>query len=59
MAILKDNKQHNDYIQSMENYISSFESMTPAEAKKEAKNSLMRSGILTKKGKIKKNIVNR
>lgn len=55
---ISTNNQHAEYIQGMKNYISTLESMSPAAAKKEAKNSLMRSGILTKRGKIKKRIVN-
>ena len=59
MTIATYNKQHNEYVQGMRNYINTLESMKPAVAKKEAKASLIRSGVLTKKGTIKKNIVSK
>jgi len=59
MTIATYNKQHNQYIEGMKNYINTLETMNPADAKKEAKESLIRSGVLTKKGTLKKNIVSK
>lgn len=57
MAIATYNKQHNEYIEGIRQYIKSLESMDPTSAKREARNSLYESGVITKKGGLKKQIV--
>lgn len=47
------------YLKQFDDYINSFNKMNPKIAKDKAKKSLIRSGILTKNGKVKKNIINR
>lgn len=47
------------YLEGMDRYIEELEAMEsidPVKAKKEAKNSLIRSGVLDKKGNPKKQI---
>ncbi|MDD3368978.1 MAG: hypothetical protein PHP50_08870 [Lachnospiraceae bacterium] len=56
MTIKTYNKQHNETIQEMQNYIDSFKTMDKNQAKARAKKSLIRSGVLTQKGTMKKQI---
>lgn len=56
MTIASYNKQHKQYVTGMDKYIDSLKKMPPEAAKKEAKRSLIRSGVLTTQGNPKKKI---
>lgn len=46
-----------DFIHGMTAYIKKLKALAPEEAQKDAKEALIRTGVLTKDGKIKKSIV--
>lgn len=56
MTIAVYNKQHNRNIQEMQDYIKSFKKLDSGEAKKIARESLIRTGVLNKNGTVKKQI---
>lgn len=56
MTLATYNMQHEKNMQEMEEYISSLKKMEKSKAVKEAKESLIRSGVLNKDGTIKKKI---
>ena len=49
-------KQRSDYLKKMDEYIERLENLPPDEAKREARESLIRSGVLDKNGNAKKRI---
>lgn len=56
MTLATYNKQHKKNMQEMNQYINSLEKLNKTEAVKEARESLIRSGVLNKNGTIKKKI---
>lgn len=46
-----------DFVQKMNEYVKNLHSMSTEDARKEAEKALKRSGVTTKKGTLKKNIV--
>ena len=56
MTIATYNRQHNENIEEMKNYISSFKKMEKRQAEKRARESLIRSGVLNQDGTTKKQI---
>lgn len=48
---------HEEYIRGMDEYIKYLESLPPEQARKEAREDLIRSGVLDKDGNPKENIV--
>lgn len=58
MTIETYNKQHIQNMKEMQDYIDSFKKMDRKQAQKEARESLIRSGVLNKNGTVKKKICN-
>lgn len=56
MVELGADKQYKSYLNDMDEYIQKLKTLTPDNAKEEAKESLMRSGIMNKKGQMKRHI---
>lgn len=56
MTIATYNRQHNENIEEMRKYISSFKKMDKGQAEKRARESLIRSGVLNQDGTVKKQI---
>lgn len=56
MTIATYNRQHNENIEEMRQYISSFKKMDKRQAEKRARESLIRSGVLNQDGTSKKQI---
>ena len=56
MKMAAYNRQHNKNIQEMQDYIESFKQLEGVKAKRVAKESLIRSGVLNKNGTVKKKI---
>lgn len=56
MTIATYNRQHDENIEEMRAYISSFKKMDRKQAEKRARESLIRSGVLNQDGTAKKQI---
>ena len=50
------NKQHEEHIREMQDYIASFKQMDKDTVQRKAKESLMRSGVLNADGTLKEKI---
>lgn len=58
MTIETYNAQHEKNMKDMQTYINSFYKMGKEQAKKEARESLIRTGVMTSNGTMKKRICN-
>ena len=58
MTMTTYNKQHNQNIQEMQNYIESLKKLNMDQARSTAQKSLINSGVLSKNGAMKKQICN-
>ena len=54
---VKLQEQDNKFIEEMQKYLKELQSKSPEEAKQEAQEALLRTGVTTKSGKLKKSIV--